>query len=536
MNSKSRRYLSVFVAAVVILAAATPGLAQEAGGSTGDHTFALVVGQSRLLQVEGLVRVAVADPAVADVVVVSGTEVIVNGKSEGRTTLHIWDSSGHASFDVRVYKVDSRSEPPKSGLSETDPDATLRDAIIAAVGDPKVQVTVVKGAVLLEGEVLSNYEKLRAETIARLYTSNVASVIRVAEVAPSPPAPALPPPAPPEPRLEDVVAEYIGIPTVRVRAISGKLLLEGSVRSQNDLERAQKIAGMFSADVVSLLEMTDPVQVLLKVQVVEVNLGWLKNLGVTWGAATGEGVKPGVFVFGEVPLPITPPLLPDTLQAQNWQMRLPVDNWVTEIWRLSPIRATLDWLIGQDAARVLAAPSLLTLSGKQADFLVGGEIPVYLGRSDGKITFEWRQYGVKLNILPTVDTKGRIVVDVEPEVSSLDWSNALNVGDAIIPALKVRRASSHLVVGDGETIALGGLIQSSQVEIVKKVPILGDCLGDLPIIGPLFRSKKFERGETELVIFITPTIVRTGEQVSREMILELAPPETPEVRRQGQEK
>ncbi|MEW6229059.1 MAG: pilus assembly protein N-terminal domain-containing protein [Bacillota bacterium] len=536
MNLSSRRYLCILVATTVVLAAASPGLAQEVGGSASDQTFALVAGQSRLLQVNGLVRVAVADPAVADVVVVSKTEVIVNGKSEGRTTLHIWDSSGHTGLDVRVYKVDSRSEPPKSEPPETDPDVALRDAIIAAVRDPGVQVTVVKGAVLLEGEVSSDYEKLRAETIARLYASNVASVIRVAEAAPPPvpaPAPQSPsPPQPAEPRLEDTVAEYIGIPTVRVRSAGGKLLLEGSVKSQNDLERAQKIAGMFSADVVNLLEMTDPVQVLLKVQVVEVNLGSLKNLGVTWGAVTGEGVKPGMLVFGEAPIPITPPLLPDTPQAQNWQMRLPVDSIVTEIWRLSPIRATLDWLISQDAARVLAAPSLLTLSGKQASFLVGGEIPVYLGRSDGKITFEWRPYGVKLNILPTVDSRGRVMIDVEPEVSSLDWNNALDVGDAVIPALKVRKASTHLVVADGATIALGGLLQRSEVEGVKKLPILGD----LPIIGALFRSKKFEQGETELVIFITPAIARAGEQVSREMILELAPPGASEVRGQGREK
>ncbi len=130
--------------------------------------------------------------------------------------------------------------------------------------------------------------------------------------------------------------------------------------------------------------------------------------------------SPGSFMFGEWTSPIglgsgggTP--------EEVWQARLPVSSIVTELWRLSPIRAVLDTLVSQDLAKVLAAPSLLTLSGEEAVFLVGGEIPVYMGQVDGRAIFEWRPYGVKLNMLPTVDTKGRIVLDVKPEVSSLDW-------------------------------------------------------------------------------------------------------------------
>ncbi|MGE5572152.1 MAG: BON domain-containing protein [Bacteroidota bacterium] len=723
-------------------------------GAAANRTFAVVVGESRILQVAALVRVAIADPTIADVVVVSKTEVIVNGKAEGRTTLHVWDAAGRTSYDVRVcvdnegllreieetigisgvrarfarstllldgvVETDSESEraelvarayadkvlnlltvrrptlPPQppvveasevraaigvSGVSvrvlkdavilegqvespldsdraekiariytnqvlnfivvtpppqiaedgtgpkraaapsgeqapsaigtqtpttaagaaegaggaapgegpataagaagalgatpgrvepgqagaaagapqtqaaaggpgthegmegapagsgtaearveKVDPDVALRDTIAAAVRDPAVEVTVVKGTVLLEGMVSSDYAKLRAETVARLYAPSVVSIIRVAEAPPQPPpaaptAPApqpSPPPPRPEPRLEDRVSEYIDVPTVKVRSVDGKLLLEGSVQSQNDLERASKIAGMFSKEVVSLLEMDDPVQVLLQVDVVEVNTNSLKNLGVTWGGVNGERIEPGSFLFGEVSFPPLPPLPTNLDSWQAWKEVIPHGSPVAEIWRLSPIRAIVDALVDQDLAKVLAAPSLLTLSGKAADFLVGGEIPVYVGQTDGKIAFEWRPYGVKLKMLPTVDTRGRIVIDVEPEVSCLDWSNALDVGDAVIPALKVRRASTHLVVTDGATIAIGGLLQSTEAKIVKKIPILGD----IPIIGTLFKSEKFERGETELVILITPKVVRASEPVTRDMMVKPAPPST----------
>ncbi|NLG80123.1 MAG: BON domain-containing protein [Firmicutes bacterium] len=724
---------------------------QQAGAVAPNRTFAVVVGESRILQVNGLVRVAIADPAIADVVVVSKTEVIVNGKGEGRTTLHVWDASGRSSYDVRVcvdnaglireieetigisgvrarfarstllldgsVETDADSEraeliakayadkvlnlltvrrpalpppPPVVEASEVqaaigvkgvsvrvlkdavilegqvespldsdraekiariftnhvlnfivvnpplpvagegegeegkgeavtvappdgeprpaepgvqrpaaagagagagagaaagtesvsgeagtgsgqapaaapetmtfspelevqagaaggeaageaeatsgaepgapekiDPDVVLRNTIVAAVRDPTVEVTVVKGTVLLEGLVSSDYAKLRAETVARLYAPNVVSILRVAEPLPSPPsppspspAPSLPasPPPPPEPRLEDKVSAYINMPTVKVRSVDGKLLLEGSVASQNELERVGKIAAMFSNDVVNLVEMTDPVQVLLQVNVIEVNRSSLKNLGVTWGGVSGERIEPGSFLFGEVNFPPLPPLPTDLDTWDAWRKLIPHGSPVEEIWRLSSIRAVLDFLVNEDAAKVLAAPSLLTLSGKQADFLVGGEIPIYVGRSDGKIAFEWRPYGIKLTMLPIVDTRGRIAIDVQPEVSSLDWNNALDVGDAVIPALKVRRASTHLVVADGATIAIGGLLQNTDVKIVKKLPILGD----IPIIGSLFKSDKFERGETELVILITPKVVRAGEAVTRDMMVKPA--------------
>jgi pilus assembly protein CpaC len=640
--------------------------------------FGVVAGCSRILPVEDVVRVAVANPNIADVVVVSKAELIINGKSLGRTILYVWDSMGRTGYDVRVLEdneglleeiseviglpelelrfakstlllegacktddeyeradkiakayadkvlnlitvldpkipeppptidrceveagigidgvtvrvvkdavileglVDKASDaeraesfaklytskvlnfidvpaPPapedeenKEGVQEVedspedtslghkaaeadieavetedapfgDSDEELRDKIIAALRDPSIEVMVVDGTALLEGEVPDEHNKVRAEAVAKLYAQKVVSVVRVVKAeAQPPPAPPLPPSelpkAAPEVPLEDKVADYIGLPDVAVRSVGGRLLLEGDVDSQNDLERVERIASLFSQDVVNLVAVRNPYQVLLQVQVVEINRGALKNLGITWGSVIDGALSAGSFMFGEW----TSPLglgLGGRGPEEVWQARLPIGSIVEELWRLSPIRAVLDTLVSEDLAQVLAAPSLLTLSGEEADFLVGGEIPVYMGQMDGRAVFEWRPYGVKLKMLPSVDTKGRIVLDIEPEVSSLDWSNALDTGIATIPALRMRKASTHLIVEDDVTIAVGGLIQNTEAKIVKKLPILGD----IPIIGGLFKSERFEKGESELVILITPKVVRIGERITREQILD----------------
>lgn len=640
--------------------------------------FGVVAGCSRILPVEDVVRVAVANPNIADVVVVSKTELIINGKALGRTTLYIWDSMGRTGYDVKVYEdneglieeiseviglpelelrlakstllmegvcqtdaeyeradkiarayadkvlnlitvldpkippppptidgseveasmgidgvgvrvvkdaiileglVDKASDveraesfarlytpkvlnfidvatlpAPEEGENEEDvpevedgpedtslgpkvaeadikseeiedapvgdSDEELRDKIIAALRDPRIEVMVVDGTALLEGEVSDDHVKERAEAVAKLYARKVVSVLRVVEAeAQPPPAPPLPPSelpkAAPEVPLEDRVTEYIAQPDIVVRSVGGKLLLEGDVDSQNDLERVERIVSLFSQDVVNLVGVRNPYQVLLQVQVVEINRGALKNLGVTWGSVIDGALSAGSFMFGEW----TSPLglgIGGRGPEEVWQARLPVGSIVEELWRLSPIRAVLDTLVSQDLAQVLAAPSLLTLSGEEADFLVGGEIPVYMGQVDGRAVFEWRPYGVRLKMLPSVDAKGRIVLDIEPEVSSLDWSNALDTGVATIPALRMRKAATHLIVEDDVTIAIGGLIQNTEAKIIKKLPILGD----IPIIGGLFRSERFEKGESELIILITPKVVRIGESVTREQILD----------------
>jgi pilus assembly protein CpaC len=165
----------------------------------------------------------------------------------------------------------------------------------------------------------------------------------------------------------------------------------------------------------------------------------------------------------------------------------------------------LEALEQEGLIRTLAQPNIIALSGESANFLVGGEFPVPVGvAANGQIAIEFKQFGVGLAFTPTLLEDGLINLLVSPEVSSLDPAAGIDLGDIRIPGLRVRRARTTLELRDGQTFALAGLIQNDFRDTVRGVPLLGR----IPVIGALFRSKGFERQETELVILVTPRIVR----------------------------
>jgi pilus assembly protein CpaC len=157
---------------------------------------------------------------------------------------------------------------------------------------------------------------------------------------------------------------------------------------------------------------------------------------------------------------------------------------------------------------ILAQPNLTAISGQTASFLAGGEFPIPVAQNNSggnnTITIEFKQFGVKLDFVPTVLSTDRIAIKVRPEVSQLSTQGAIRVGDLEIPALSVRRAETTIRLGSGESFAIAGLIQDNVNTDISKFP----WLGDLPIIGTLFRSSRFQRQETELVIIVTPYVVR----------------------------
>lgn len=389
---------------------------KERAETDKEKVLSITAGDSRLLEFDGLTRAAVGNPAVADVVVISGRELVVNAKAPGQTTLHVWDTKG-----VHFYRV------------EVD-----------------------------RGEA----------------------------------------------RIAERVKELIGLEGVNVIEVGDAILLEGEVSSQNDLSRVEAITGIFGKKVINLLSVKNPLQVLLQVQVVEARRNLGRDLGIRWGGVTGQGSLQ--LPEGNLSSSVTP-----EVELMSPQIGLLGEVFVgSALERLSLFRARLEALAQQGLVKLLAAPSMLALSGSEANFLVGGEVPIFLGEEGGKIKFEWKPYGVQLKITPRVERQGLIDLKISPEVSSFDWENALLVNGWKVPAFKTRRAESHLLLADGTTIAIGGLIQSEDVKLQDKVPILGD----LPIIGALFRSEKFQKQETELLIFVTPRIVGVGETVSLEAI------------------
>lgn len=172
------------------------------------------------------------------------------------------------------------------------------------------------------------------------------------------------------------------------------------------------------------------------------------------------------------------------------------------------VGVNLGMLEGSGMARVLAEPSLVTLSGQSANFLAGGEIPIPLSQGNGSVSIEYKPYGVGLTVSPTVLDDQRIVLKVAPESSELDYANAVTLQSVAVPAITTRRADTTVELGDGESFVIGGLVSQSTVSSVNRVPLLSQ----IPVLGTLFKRQEFSRKERELVIVVTPRLVRPFAQ------------------------
>jgi len=155
-------------------------------------------------------------------------------------------------------------------------------------------------------------------------------------------------------------------------------------------------------------------------------------------------------------------------------------------------------------ARTLAQPSMTVVSGQTASFMAGGEFPIPIAQSLGQITVSYKPYGIRLAFTPTVFSKERIAIKLAPEVSELDFTNAVTSSGVSVPAILTRRAETTIELGDGESFVIAGLISSTFGDSVDKVP----GLGDLPILGAFFKSTRFSREDKELIVIVTPTLVR----------------------------
>ena len=233
-------------------------------------------------------------------------------------------------------------------------------------------------------------------------------------------------------------------------------------------------------------------QVKIEAKIVEIDRGKIKNLGVKWG---NDLTNPGSFAFGQG--------ITNSEVGKQWN----------NFGSYADIQAQLDLLIKDNYAKMLSQPNMITLSGTKANILVGGQMPVPVSNDNGQITVEWKDYGIKLEIEPSVNAEDSIYTKVKAEVSAIDWNSShkiyISTTGMSIPPLTMRKADSTIVLTSGQTMAIGGLISSEMSKDVQKIPLLGD----LPIIGNLFKSTSFNRNETELLIFITPTIVDPYEYV-----------------------
>jgi pilus assembly protein CpaC len=220
----------------------------------------------------------------------------------------------------------------------------------------------------------------------------------------------------------------------------------------------------------------------------------VRNLGINWGALGNIGsiaqISPAVSLVAAATLGSAPTL---------------IGNQAAKGFGFAGV---LDVLANDNLAHILAEPNLTVMSGQPASFQVGGEYPIPVGQANGAISIDFKSYGILLNFLPTVMSDGRINIHVKPEISELDKADGIQIaaGNSTIsvPALTVRRAESTVELGSGQSFAIAGLLQQTTADNGSAIP----GLGDTPVVGALFRDNQFSRQEQELVIVVTPYIVR----------------------------
>lgn len=294
---------------------------------------------------------------------------------------------------------------------------------------------------------------------------------------------------------------------IKVSLVGQLVVLEGRVASPDEANTAERIAQAQSGarEILNRLEITQPTQVNLRVRIAEVSRSVLKQIGFNWEVtgATGDfgfGFAQGRDVFNVIENPAAP--------GQFIRQFLPGEapsiagSVVTGGLDLNYL---IDALENEGFVSVLAEPNLTALTGESANFLAGGEFPIPIPQGfGGQLGITYREFGVRLEFSPTVLDTGRISMRVKPEVSDLSSNGAITLQNIQVPAITTRRAETTVELGSGQSFAIAGLIQNDIVQDSRKLP----GLGDIPILGALFKSEEFRRDETELLIVVTPYIVR----------------------------
>ena len=295
---------------------------------------------------------------------------------------------------------------------------------------------------------------------------------------------------------------HLAMPDAKIVTTSmdgGMVLLTGTVGAPSDAEEAERLTKAYlgaNATVLSRLRTATPMTVHLQVRIAEVSRSISKAIGVNLANAGGsfgfaQGRAGGITVN---------PGGGGSFTAQT------NGATIAALGRLfgGPVGGSLDLSENNGLVNILAEPTLTAMSGETASFLAGGECPIPIASSLGNVSVEFKQYGVSLSFTPTVLSDGRISMRVRPEVSQLSGQGSVTLNGLTIPAITTRRTETTVELGSGQSFMIGGLLQNTNNNSIAKTPFLGD----IPVLGALFRSTNFQRNQTELMIVVTPYLVK----------------------------
>ena len=295
---------------------------------------------------------------------------------------------------------------------------------------------------------------------------------------------------------------------IKVSSVNGRIMLSGTAPDAVTLDKAVTIARQFAPDPINTVSVLQAQQVMLEVRFVEATRQASRALGVQWNsfgqntiANIGNQIAPNQL------LQTTAGALTSPIAAAGvlGQTATPYGFLLGALNRGSlSVDVALNALEQKGLARSLAEPNLVALSGDTASFLAGGEFPIPVPGSLGTVTLDYKRYGVGLAFTPTVLKAGLINLKIEPEVSQLDTAHPVTVAGISVPPLIVRRASTTVELRDGQSFVIGGLLQNDSTTAQQQLP----WLGDVPVLGTLFRSADYQKNETDLAIIVTPHLVR----------------------------
>ena len=300
--------------------------------------------------------------------------------------------------------------------------------------------------------------------------------------------------------IQDTLRSFFPEEDIKAKTVKNNIVLTGTISNPSVSNQVRDLASRFLTNgdqtIVDLMSVRGEQQVMLKVKMLEADRSLLRELGITHSFniddATNSLLRGVGGITNQVGQTAVTPFGAGLMRIGNDK------SW-------GPITSRLEGLETNGLINVLAEPNLTAISGETAGFLAGGEFPVPVGRDNqGNVTLEFKQFGVSLNFTPTVLSKSRIALNLNTEVSEKDANNSITLVDTQVDGLRVRRAETTVELGSGSTIMIAGLIKSDTVDAVNGFP----GLQNIPVLGKLFQSQSFQRNETELLIMVTPYLVK----------------------------
>lgn len=552
---KRQACLSGFLA-ILILALAIPASSWAEGPSrislekVSTQKLSLTVGKSIILSSPEIVkRVSLGTPQgvpeIAVAIVLTPRQIYLAGKTPGITNLTVWGAgekilflldlevspdisrlkemiqkivpeekdievtathdnitlSGKVSNIANASQVLAVAEPffPKKVINlmkmESSPDVSrFKETLSQIMPDEKdLRVTATPdGKIAISGTVSS---KSNLSKVLALSESNFPK--RVVNLVQTEGSPSL---------LKETIHKILPEEkNIRVIPTGESITLTGTVSSTSNLSQVVALAeSYYPKKVNNLLEVGGVHQVMLEVRVAEMSRTLLKRLGFNFAYISDSGSNFGISMLNNL-------TGIGSIAGTGSPGTIGVTSALNAIFRFTGGGATwttfIDALKEEGLLKVLAEPTLITMSGKPANFLAGGEFPIPVPQPSGvgtTITIEYKPFGVGLSFTPVVMSNKKISMQVAPEVSDLDFTNAIQISGFVVPALSTRRVSTTVELPDGQSFAIAGLLRDNVREVVSKFPLLGD----IPILGALFRSTSFQKNQTELIIIVTPHLVK----------------------------